>query len=101
MESTLLASGLGFPEGPAVMGDGRLVLCDGNTGELLAYADGRVSTYARTGGSPWGTVLGTDGAIYVTQGGNVPGSGDTSAVSGLTASATKAGSTRPWLSTSR
>jgi gluconolactonase len=83
LESTLLASGLGFPEGPAVMGDGRLVLCDGNTGELLAYADGRVSTYAHTGGSPWGTVLGTDGAIYVTQGGNVPGSGDTSAVSGI------------------
>jgi gluconolactonase len=83
LESTLLASGLGFPEGPAVMGDGRIVLCDGNTGELLAYADGSVSTYARTGGSPWGTVLGTDGAIYVTQGGNVPGSGDTSAVSGI------------------
>jgi gluconolactonase len=83
LESTLLASGLGFPEGPAVMGDGRLVLCDGNTGELLAYADGSVSTYARTGGSPWGTVLGTDGAVYVTQGGNVPGSGDTSAVSGI------------------
>ena len=40
MQSTLLASGLGFPEGPAVMGDGRIVLCDGNTGELLAYADG-------------------------------------------------------------
>jgi gluconolactonase len=83
LESTLLASGLGFPEGPAVLGDGRIVLCDGNTGELLAYAEGDVSTYARTGGSPWGTVLGTDGAIYVTQGGNVPGSGDTSAVSGI------------------
>ncbi len=48
MESTLLASGLGFPEGPAVLGDGRIVLCDGNTGELLAYADGAVSTFART-----------------------------------------------------
>ena len=83
MESTLLASGLGFPEGPAVLGDGRIVLCDGNTGELLSYADGGTSTFARTGGSPWGTVLGTDGAIYVTQGGNVPGSGDTSAVSGI------------------
>ena len=83
MESTLLASGLGFPEGPAVMGDGRIVLCDGNTGELLAYQHEKISTYARTGGSPWGTVLGTDGAIYVTQGGNVPGSGDTSAVSGI------------------
>ena len=83
MESTLLASGLGFPEGPAVLGDGRIVLCDGNTGELLSYADGGTSTFARTGGSPWGTVLGTDGDIYVTQGGNVPGSGDTSAVSGI------------------
>jgi gluconolactonase len=83
LESTLLASGLGFPEGPAVMGDGRIVLCDGNTGELLAYAGGSMSTFAHTGGSPWGTVLGADGAIYVTQGGNVPGSGDTSAVSGI------------------
>ena len=83
MQSELLASGLGFPEGPAVLGDGRIVLCDGNTGELLAYTGAATSTYARTGGSPWGTVLGTDGAIYVTQGGNVPGSGDTSAVSGI------------------
>ncbi len=83
MKATLLASGLGFPEGPVVMSDGRVVLCDGNTGELLVYTNGNVSTCARTGGSPWGTVPGNDGAIYVTQGGNVPGSGDTSAVSGI------------------
>src|SRR5579862_6130884 len=83
MKASLLASGLGFPEGPAVLPDGRIVFCDGNTGELLVYDDGAVSRYARTGGSPWGTVLGTDGALYVTQGGNVPGSGDTSAVSGI------------------
>ncbi|HEV2242016.1 MAG TPA: SMP-30/gluconolactonase/LRE family protein, partial [Streptosporangiaceae bacterium] len=44
---------------------------------------GTVSSYARTGGSPWGAVLGSDGAVYLTQGGNVPGSGDTSAVSGI------------------
>ncbi|HEX6521664.1 MAG TPA: SMP-30/gluconolactonase/LRE family protein [Streptosporangiaceae bacterium] len=83
MKTALLASGLGFPEGPVIMGDGRVVFCDGNTGELLVYADGSVSAYARTGGSPWGGVLGSDGAIYVTQGGNVPGSDDTSAVSGI------------------
>jgi gluconolactonase len=83
MEATLLASGLGFPEGPVVMPDGRIVFCDGNVGELLVYQGGAVSTFARTGGSPWGAVLGTDGAIYVTQGGNVPGSGDTSTVSGI------------------
>jgi gluconolactonase len=83
MEGRLLASNLGFPEGPVVMADGRLVFCDGNVGELLAYADGKVGTFARVGGSPWGAVLGSDGALYVTQGGNVPGSGDTSAISGI------------------
>jgi len=83
MNARLLASELGFPEGPVVLPDGRLVFCDGNIGELSLYADGVVSTFAVTGGSPWGAVLGSDGAIYVTQGGNVPGSGDTSAVSGI------------------
>ncbi len=83
MQSSLLASGLGFPEGPTVLGDGRIVLCDANTGELLAYQDGKLSLFARTGGSPWGTYLGTDGALYVNQGGDVPGSGDFSAVPGI------------------
>lgn len=84
MNARLLASGLGFPEGPVVMPDHNLVLCDGNIGELSLYDEvGGVRTFARTGGSPWGAVLGSDGAIYVTQGGNVPGSGDTSAVSGI------------------
>lgn len=83
MNARLLASELGFPEGPVVLPDGRLVFFDGNIGELSLYADGVVSTFAVTGGSPWGAVLGSDGAIYVTQGGNVPGSGDTSAVSGI------------------
>jgi gluconolactonase len=83
VKNTLLASGLGFAEGPVVMSDGRIVFCDCNTGELLVYAGGSVSAYAHTGGSPWGAVLGSDDAIYLTQGGNVPGSGDTSAVSGI------------------
>jgi gluconolactonase len=83
MNARLLASGLGFPEGPVVLPDQRLVFCDGNIGELSSYVDGRASTFAVTGGSPWGAVLGSDGAVYVTQGGNVPGSGDTSAVSGI------------------
>ena len=76
MKANLLASDLGFPEGPVVMLDGRIVFCDGNVGELLAYESGKVGTFARMGGSPWGAVLGTDGAVYVTQGGNVPGSGE-------------------------
>ena len=83
MDARLLASERGFPEGPTGLPDGRLVFCDGNIGELSVYADGTVGTFAVTGGSPWGAVLGSDGAIYVTQGGNVPGSGDTSAVAGI------------------
>ena len=83
MDARLLASERGFPEGPTVLADGRLVFCDGNIGELSVYAGGAVNTFAITGGSPWGAVLGSDGAIYVTQGGNVPGSNDTSAVSGI------------------
>jgi gluconolactonase len=83
VEAVLLASELGFPEGPVVMPDGSVVLCDGNTGELLHWRDGEVDVYAETGGSPWGAVLGSEDAIYVTQGGNVPGSGDTSAICGI------------------
>jgi gluconolactonase len=83
VEGTLLASGLGFPEGPVVMPDESIVFCDGNTGELLRFAGGEVATFARMGGSPWGAVLGSDGAIYVTQGGNVPGAPDQTAVAGI------------------
>jgi gluconolactonase len=83
LEPTLLAADLGFPEGPVVMPDRAIVFCDGNTGELRRWEDGTLSTYAKTGGSPWGALLGIDGAVYVTQGGDVPGSGDTSAVCGI------------------
>ena len=40
MQGTLLASNIGFAEGPAVMPDGAVVFCDGNTGELLRWKDG-------------------------------------------------------------
>ena len=83
MEGTLLASNLGFPEGPVVMPDGSIVICDGNIGELLRWDGDSMATFVATGGSPWGAVLGSDGAVYVTQGGNVPGSPDQSAVAGI------------------
>jgi gluconolactonase len=83
VQATLLASSLGFAEGPVLMPDGAIVLCDGSTGELRRWQDGELGRFALTGGSPWGTALGSDGALYVTQGGNVPGSGDFSAVCGI------------------
>src|SRR5437867_499165 len=58
MKARLLASNLGFPEGPVVLPDGRLVFCDGNTGELLLWDGGEVSIFAVTGGSPRGAVSG-------------------------------------------
>ena len=50
MDSSLQLSGLGFPEGPVVMGDGRLVFCDGNVGELLEKScDGLVGEFSLLG----------------------------------------------------
>jgi gluconolactonase len=83
VDATLLASDLGFPEGPIVMPDGAIVICDSNTGELLRWDGSAFARFAYTGGSPWGAVLGRDGSIYVTQAGNVPGSGDYSADPGI------------------
>jgi gluconolactonase len=65
------------------MPDRTIVFCDGNIGELLRWDGSAVSSFAVTGGSPWGAVLGTDDAIYVTQGGNVPGSSEQNAVAGV------------------
>ena len=64
MDGTRLAADLGFPEGPVVMPDGDIVFCDGNTGELLRWRENTLSTYAVTGGSPWGaaTIAGADGS---------------------------------------
>lgn len=67
------------------MPDHSVVFCDGNTGELRRWKDGALDIHSLTGGSPWGALLGSDGVIYVTQGGNVPGSGDTSAICGIQA----------------
>ena len=61
VDGTRLAADLGFPEGPVVMPDGAIVFCDGNTGELLQWHENALGTYAVTGGSPWGAILGTDG----------------------------------------
>ena len=60
MNAHLLASNLGFPEGPVVMPDGRIVFCDGNVGELLVWDGSDVQAFADVGGSPWGAVLGSD-----------------------------------------
>lgn len=70
---TVLAEGLGHPEGPYVMPDGRIVFTNSYKSEI-AVTDpnsGKTSTYAFTGGAPNACMLGSDGKVYYTGGVNV------------------------------
>ena len=69
--------GFGFSRGPGRHA-GRLDRASATAIRASCCARPAASRHVRrdTGGSPWGAILGTDGAIYVTQGGNVPGAPD-------------------------
>jgi gluconolactonase len=70
----LIASGLGWAEGPTVLPDGSLVFVDSYRSELTAIgADRRPRRYAYTAGAPNSCVLGSDGALYVCQNGGTTG----------------------------
>ena len=73
MKPEIAATGLGFPEGPVVLEDGRVVLCE-EYGARLSVLDGSgVSLFAETGGAPNGATLGADDQLYVAQNGGVVG----------------------------
>jgi gluconolactonase len=67
------ASGLGFPEGPLVLPDGRLAFVEEYGGCVSVLEDGRVRRMADVGGNPNGLAMGADGRIYVTRGRGVVG----------------------------
>jgi gluconolactonase len=70
----LVATGLGFPEGPVVMSDGSFVCVDSYRGQLtLIGADGASRRLASTGGAPNSCVLGENGIFYVCQNGGTTG----------------------------
>ena len=74
MDIEQLASGLGWPEGPTVLPDGRVVFVESYRSQLSVWAPGSgVSRYAYTAGAPNSSVLGKDGAIYVCQNGGTVG----------------------------
>jgi gluconolactonase len=64
---TELTSGLQFPEGPVVLADGDLLVCELRTGHLrrVPAAGGESTVVAECGGSANGAALGPDGALYV------------------------------------
>jgi gluconolactonase len=53
----VLATGLGFPEGPAFVDDGSVVAVDMDAGRVVSVRDGAVSVVATPGGGPNGLAL--------------------------------------------
>jgi gluconolactonase len=68
LNATEVASGLGFPEGPLVLPDGRIAFVEEYGGCVSVLEDGEVRTLATVGGNPNGSALGSDGLVYVTRG---------------------------------
>ncbi|HJQ56282.1 MAG TPA: SMP-30/gluconolactonase/LRE family protein [Vineibacter sp.] len=62
----ILATGLGFPEGPVAMPDGSVILTDIRKNCCSRIApDGKVSLFSAAGGGPNGLAVGPDGALYL------------------------------------
>ncbi len=69
-----LATGLGHPEGPDILPDGRIVMVETYTSRLVAWSRERgIHDYALCGGGPNACMLGSDGAVYITQNGGTVG----------------------------
>jgi gluconolactonase len=65
-----VTDGLRFPEGPVVLDDGSIVVCEIEAGRLTrVQTDGTTSPVADVGGGPNGAALGPDGALYVVNNG--------------------------------
>jgi gluconolactonase len=74
MKQEQVAVGLGWPEGPTVLDDGRVVFVETYRSHIGVWSpDAGASQYAFTGGGPNATALGADGSLYVTQNGGVVG----------------------------
>jgi gluconolactonase len=70
---TVCATGLGHPEGPYELDDGRVIYANTYASEIGVYdpRTGKAGTYAKVGGGPNACMLGSDGCVYSTQTPNV------------------------------
>jgi len=63
---TVIAEGLGFPEGPIAMPDGSVILVEIERGTLTrVMPDGTLEVIAECGGGPNGAAFGPDGRIWL------------------------------------
>ena len=69
---TVRASGLKGPEGPVVMANGSVLVCEMYAGRVtLIKPDGTLAPYPAMGGAPNGAAIGPDGACYVANNGGM------------------------------
>ncbi len=74
MERLLLTGGLGWPEGPAVLPDGRVCFVETFRSQVSVWdRSGGARRYAYTAGGPNSCVVGASGELYVCQNGGTVG----------------------------
>lgn len=74
MRAERVATGLGWPEGPAVLDDGRVLFVETYRSRIGVWSrEQGAGEYAATGGGPNATALAADGSVFLTQNGGVVG----------------------------
>jgi len=71
--TSVLADGLGHPEGPDALADGRIIFVETYASDVKVFEAGRVYQFGDCGGGPNACLMGSDGCVYVTQNGGVAG----------------------------
>ena len=69
LDFAVIATGLGFPEGPVVCDDGTVLVVDIDGGRVVRVDGGTTTVVATPGGGPNGMALGGDGDAYVANNG--------------------------------
>jgi gluconolactonase len=69
MDFEVIATGLGFPEGPVVMKDGSVIVTELRKKCITRLWNGKREVIATPGGSPNGLAIGPDGALWCTNSG--------------------------------